>query len=353
MKVGIIGAGYISTMHAAAYKNLGVEIAAVSDINKASFLGRQEHYSMARYYRTHQELLADSSIDAVSICTNSKFHYEIAVDAIHAEKHIFCEKTMTESEEKSADIVKKLKAYTKNFQVGYMKRFFPATMKVQALLSEIGTVFSVHARSYQGYDHPENDFYNDPNWRPGDMAESLIRRNMSGGMLNMAGSHIIDLICLMVGVPMTAYSINWMPMGYDVEVSSNTLFTLRNGGVVHLDATLSPYSRAGIRQDGWDEKIEINGEYGRIEVFYVIWDKPQFNAPLVRFYSERTKAWTEYTFPKVNPFEVQIETFIDNCKNQIPSSPGAIDGYNVDCAIAACYKSAESGEPAALKELTF
>jgi predicted dehydrogenase len=111
---------------------------------------------------------------------------------------------------------------------------------------------------------------------------------------------------------------------------------------VHLDASASPYSRAGLRQDGWDETIQINGEHGRIEVFYVIWDKPLSNAPMVRYYSERDKTQTDFVFPKVNAFDEQIRTFVDNCEKGVKSVPGATEGYLVDRVISACYRSADS-----------
>ena len=343
MKVGIIGTGYISTFHAAAYNKLGVVITAVCDVKKDNYLSKKELYGQAVFYENYEDLLQDDSIDAVSICVTNRFHYDVVKKAVAAEKHIFCEKTMTDSEAKSAELLSLLKNYRKNFQIGYMKRFFPATQKVLQLLPELGEVFSAYSRSYQGFEW-EHDIYNNEGWKPKEGKGSAIRQLYAGGMLNMAGSHLIDLMNLFLGIPKSVYALNWSPKDYDVEMSGHGLFGLNNGGTAHLDVCSSPYSRDGLRQDGWDEKIEINGTKGRIEIFYVIWDKPMNNAPLVRYYSEKDKIYTEFTFKKIDPFHEQIVAFIDNCDKGIKSVPGAEEGYAVDKILSACYESAQKKE---------
>jgi predicted dehydrogenase len=130
---------------------------------------------------------------------------------------------------------------------------------------------------------------------------------------------------------------------YDAEMNAHALFTMPNRAIVHFEATCSPYSRAGLRQDGWDEIIQINGKKGRIEVFYCIWDKPMNNAPIVRLYKESDKTHTDYTFPKLDAFKEEVKAFINNCQTGKKSIPGIQEGAAVDKLISACYKSAESG----------
>ncbi len=342
MRVGIIGTGYISTFHAAAYKQLGVEIAAVTDVDKERFLSKQEMFGGAVFCDSVDDILNDSSIDAVSICTTTKAHFEMVTKAAKAGKHIFCEKTMTESGERSAELVAALKGFDKNFQIGYMKRFFPATNKVPELLPEIGEVISGYVRSYQGFEW-DKDIYDDDMWRPKDGKPSYIRQFACGGMLNMAGSHMLDLLGFFIGAPAKVYAANWSPASYDAEMNAHALFTMPSRAIVHFEATCSPYSRAGRWQDGWDEKIEINGTRGRIEVFYGIWDKPMNNAAMVRLYKESDKTHTEFTFPKVDAFTEEVRAFVDNCKAGKKSIPGLKEGAAVDKVISACYKSVETG----------
>lgn len=342
MKVGIIGTGYISTFHAAAYRDLGVEIAGVTDINKDSYLSKKDCYGAAVFFETADQLLGDKSIDAVSICTNTRGHFDAVIKAAQAGKHILCEKTLTDSGANSAKLVDALKDFDKNFQIGYMKRYFPATRKALELLPKIGAVISVHVRSYQGFEW-QFDMYDMDGWKSEDGKESAIHRTACGGMLNMAGSHMLDLVNLLVGTPKRVYSVNWYPKDYDAETNSHSMFTLENGAVVHFEAALSPYARAGRWQDGWDERFEINGTKGRIELFYCIWDKPMTNAPVVQLYLEPDRTHTLFTFPKVDGFKAEVKAFVENCQTGVKSKPDLIDGYLVDKLISACYESSETG----------
>lgn len=343
MQVGIIGAGHISTFHAAAYRALEVDITAVCDVNKEQYLSKKDLYGDAEFYDNIDDLLCQGSVDAISVCVGNKLHAGIVSKAIAAGKHIFCEKTMTENEEKSAALLDLLNNYDKNFQIGYMKRFYPATQKVVELLPEIGEVFSAYIRSYQAFDW-DFDIYDCEWYKPIDGQESLVKRLYGGAALNQAGSHMLDLMNLFLDLPMRVYAANWAPKEYDCDISSHALFTLPNAGVVHFDVCVSPYSRGGIRQDGWDETVQINGTKGRIEVFYSIWDKPMGNAPMVRYYSEQTKSYTEFTFRKMDAFQAEVDAFVANCKSGQKSIPGANEGYIVDKLISACYRSAEHSE---------
>ncbi len=341
MKIGLIGAGSIGAIHARAYAELGVRVAAVADPREAAVKARPELFDSARYYADYRDLLADPEIEAVDICLINRLHAEVIEEAIRRGKHIFCEKTMTDNLADSRRILELSRDYSRNFQVGYMKRFFPATQKAQELLPQIGDVLTTYIRSYQAFEW-QCDPYDQADWKPRGNEMSLIRHFASAGMLNMAGSHLLDLMNLLLGPARSVYSTNWIPPGYDIEVTSNALFRMQSGSTVHFEAALSPYSRAGLRQDGWDEKIEINGRRGKLEIFYVIWDQPERYAPMVRLYSEEHKTHTDYTFPKVNAFVSEMETFLADCAAGRRSIPGPREGFAVDQVIDACYRSAST-----------
>lgn len=343
MKVGIVGTGYISSMHMSGYNARDAEIVAVTDISKDNYLQRKEIYGDAKFYDTYDELIADPAVEAVDVCVINRFHIEMVKKAVAAGKHIFCEKTMTDSQAGSAELLELLADYDKNFQIGYMKRFFPATQKAVELLPEIGEVFSAYIRSYQG-GWVEDDVYDSPYWKPKDGKESHIRSFSSGGMLNMGGSHMLDLMNLFLGEPESVYSLNWGPRDYDVEMTSNSLFAMKSGARVHFEAAASPYAGVGIHKDGWDEVVELNGRKGRLEIHYTVWNRPMENAPLVRLYREKDKAFTDFTFQTINAFQEEICAFVDNCTAGKKSVPAAAEGYYVDKIIEACYKSAESNE---------
>jgi len=343
MKVGIIGAGGISAHHARAFNSLGIEITAVADINRDAFSARRELYGNAKYYSSAEELLSDPSVDIADVCVGTRWHFDIIRQSAAAGKHIFCEKTMTDGEANSRQLMELLANYPKNFQIGYMKRFFPATNKAVELLPVIGEIVSSYIISYQVFELT-NDLYNTENWKPKDGKPSRTRNYACGGMMNMAGSHMLDLMNLLLGEVASIYSLNWSPPDYDAETNSHALFRMQHGNIVHFEAATSPYSRDGLWRDGWDERIRINGKRGNLRIFFTAWDKPQHNAPILQLYSETEKLHSEFTFPKIDAFHEQMAYFIKNCRAGTKSRPGIKEGYYVDRIIAACYASAESGK---------
>lgn len=96
-RFGIIGHGRISENHMESIKVLpGARLAAVCDINAEALTKASRTYD-CKGYTNYQEMLADSNIDVVNICTESGLHARIAIDAIQAGKHVLVEKPMAMS----------------------------------------------------------------------------------------------------------------------------------------------------------------------------------------------------------------------------------------------------------------
>ena len=93
--VGILGCGKIAqTRHIP-------EFSANSSCRLRGFfnptVSRAEDMS-SRYggivYTSAEDLISDPEIDAVAICTSNETHYELSNKALHAGKHVLCEKPM-------------------------------------------------------------------------------------------------------------------------------------------------------------------------------------------------------------------------------------------------------------------
>jgi predicted dehydrogenase len=54
-----------------------------------------EKYNVNKYYTSYDEMLADENVDMISLGTPIGLHYEQAVKALNAGKHIHCNKTVT------------------------------------------------------------------------------------------------------------------------------------------------------------------------------------------------------------------------------------------------------------------
>ena len=345
---GVIGTGFIGRIHLQALRSLGFTVGAVADPSAGALQAAAALAPDARQYADWRELLADPAITAVNICTINALHAEILAAALAAGKDVFCEKTLTSSAAEAREALALKPAAGQVVQVGYMKRFFPASRWAKEKLPSIGDPICATARSFQG-GLADEGMFDSPDWRPSDGQPSRTRRFASGGMLNMAGSHMLDLTAWLLGLPKTVSCQTWSPPGYDAELQAHALFRMESGATVHFEAALSVFSRTGAYGNGWDEWIQIDGTKGRLELFYPLWDRPADFPAKARIYLESRKSWEEPEFPAVNAFHLELAAFADRCQGVGEFGPSIRDGAVVDCWIDACYQSARTGQEAGFR----
>ena len=96
LRVGIVGCGGMGRgVHSPAFSKMeDVEIAAYCDIIRERAEELAEKYGVAPecVYTDYKEMLKQTDLDAIDIITPNKFHSEIAVAAMEAGFHVFCEK---------------------------------------------------------------------------------------------------------------------------------------------------------------------------------------------------------------------------------------------------------------------
>lgn len=94
IRLGVVGTGRIFKMAhlQPLLDHPEVEIVAVCDLDKAKAEKIAEQIGISAVYEDYKELLKRGDLDAVDICTSNLFHSEIAVAALEAGIHVFCEK---------------------------------------------------------------------------------------------------------------------------------------------------------------------------------------------------------------------------------------------------------------------
>ena len=92
LKIGLIGCGFMGSMHANCYNNIkDARVVAVADLrrDKAEELAK---ISDATIYETGRELIEHADVDAIDICLPTYLHAEYAVAAMEKVKYLFVEK---------------------------------------------------------------------------------------------------------------------------------------------------------------------------------------------------------------------------------------------------------------------
>ena len=106
INVGIIGYGYWGPNLVRNFvETPSTQVAAVADLDPKKLAVVQRRYPSVRTTTDHRDLLTDPRIDAIAIATPVRSHFELALAALRAGKHVWLEKPMTETSEQAAQLI--------------------------------------------------------------------------------------------------------------------------------------------------------------------------------------------------------------------------------------------------------
>ena len=145
LKVGIIGAGHISTYHISSYQKLeNCTVKAICDLTKELAEERAQEYGIEYAYSDYNDILNDSEIDAVSVVTPTFTHKKIVMDALKAGKHVLCEKPPALNADEVAECEEFAKETGKLLMYGFVGRFSNADNDVMDFINsgKLGTLVS-------------------------------------------------------------------------------------------------------------------------------------------------------------------------------------------------------------------
>ena len=126
LKIGIIGAGRIGKVHA---ENIArfipqAELAGIADINLTV---EQEAWiknlGAGIVTKDPGDLLKDSNIKAIAICSSTDTHTDLIVAAAEAGKHVFCEKPIDLTIARAKIALEAVKKAGVKLQIGFNRRF--------------------------------------------------------------------------------------------------------------------------------------------------------------------------------------------------------------------------------------
>jgi len=197
-RIGVAGIGMISGIY---LQNLTgmfgkrVIVSAVSDIVQERAQQAAEKYH-ARYCKDTHELINSPDVDLVVNLTQPQYHYQIALDAVKAGKHIYNEKPFCAKREEAEEVLKTAAAH-KVRTGGAPDTFLGAGLQTCRKLIDdgwIGTPVATTAfMMLHGHEHwhPSPEFYYKPGGGPMfDMGPYYLTAmvNMLGPVARVSGS---------------------------------------------------------------------------------------------------------------------------------------------------------------------
>jgi len=129
LKIGVLGAGHLGKIHLRLLnQSTKYELVGFYDPSKENAEKVHSEFGY-KAFNTISELIA--AVDVVDIVTPTLSHYDCAVEAIKAGKHIFLEKPISNTVEEAEHIIELAKQYQVKGQVGHVERFNPAFKAVK------------------------------------------------------------------------------------------------------------------------------------------------------------------------------------------------------------------------------
>lgn len=148
VRVGIVGCGYWGPNLIRTFAELeDVQVARVSDLRqeRLNFIARR--YPGIEGTREAMDVVRDPTIDAVVLATPPHTHYELAVSALRAGKHVMVEKPLTTATEEGEKLVAAADRLQRALLVGHVFLYSPAVVRIRSLLAEekLGSVYYISA----------------------------------------------------------------------------------------------------------------------------------------------------------------------------------------------------------------
>lgn len=213
IKVGIIGAGYIASIHVKVLKLITPRVSIILfDTNILSAQSLALRYD-CKYVNNVDDLYANS--DAVIIATPSSTHYSLVLDLLKKGKHILCEKPMATTLHEADEMYKLSINYNLICAIGFNYRFISILEILKKEMASFGEISKIKISICRLF---RNDWH-----------------HKEPGVLSDLGVHLIDYIRHIIGheINLDKCKVNMKINGfedYDSTVTgimtNNVLFTL-------------------------------------------------------------------------------------------------------------------------------
>lgn len=292
LRIGIAGAGYAGEMHAGVLRHdERVEYRILPSANFAELLGWS---------------------DAIYITTTNSRHAPLALEALAAGKHVFCEKPMATNVADARSVHDAAAQSGKVFQIGHNRRFAPVYKRLKELLAE-NPPHTVHIKMNRGE-------LLKPAWTGDD--------SVTGGFLYETPIHMFDMMRFQFGEIAALNACLSGPNDFSVlvEFASDMHATF----VTSADASwFFPY-----------ERVEIFGKYSTIETAEIesLRHRMGLEAETV------TEDFSHLPIEKRFGFEEEDRLFVDAILSGGAPPVTAFDGLRSVELVAACYRSAAENQ---------
>lgn len=223
VKVGIIGAGFMGSMHAACYSQLpDVKIVGIADIRGDKAKSLATKFKTIPYFDPEQ-LIKKEDVNLIDICLPTFLHKEYVIKAAEAKKDVICEKPIALTVEDANEMIDACKRNNVRFAVAHVIRFWFEYKYLKDIYDsgKYGKLLTISLRRVSPL----------PTWAWQDW---LLDQEKSGGALIDLHIHDTDFILYLTKAkPKKIYSKISKKNGLDTHVFS--IFTFEDGLIGEIE----------------------------------------------------------------------------------------------------------------------
>ncbi len=334
LNLGIIGAGRIGKVHAQSISKFvkNAKVVSIADPFMNSEIKEfAKELSIENCLEDYHDILNDPSIDAVLICSSTDTHADISIEAIKANKHVFCEKPVSQDIGKIHEVMEALKDSKVKYQVGFNRRFDHNFGAVRSAVQS-GKVGEVHIVKITS---------RDPDAPP----VSYVK--VSGGMFLDMTIHDFDMVRFLTGKEVVdVYASATVKVNPeigeagDVDTAIITM-KLEDGSLAVIDN-----SRKAVY--GYDQRAEVFGSKGQVAVSNDTQSTAVFSGedgvvaekPLYFFLERYMQSFTQ-----------EVSDFVNAVENDTDVPVDIHDGLQAVVIAVAAQKSLKEGRTVSLSEI--
>ncbi len=307
----------------------------------------------AKVYTDYRELLSDSSLDIVHICTPNDSHADITIASLESGKHVMCEKPMAKTAADARRMVEAAKRTGKKLTIGYQNRFRPDSQFLKQVCEdgELGDIYYAKAHAIRRRAVPTWGVF-------------LDEEKQGGGPLIDIGTHALDLTLWMMdnykpkAVLGTAFHKlsqkenaanawgSWDPQKFTVEDSAFGMITMQNGATIVLESSWA----INMLQTG-EAKTTLCGTEGGADM----WDGLRINGEKhSRLFTNEiqldAKGVDFYDGAKESPADLEARMWLEAIENDTDPVVTPEQACVVSEILEAIYESSKTGKAVYFEE---
>ncbi|MEM0349269.1 MAG: Gfo/Idh/MocA family oxidoreductase [Candidatus Caldarchaeum sp.] len=306
--VAVVGAGFWGVNHIRVLKELGeAEVVAVCDVDIERARKAAARFGVGNTYSDVDTMLKETHPDAVTICTPSTTHAELALKLLDHGCDLLIEKPMASTVDEAVKILEKNRESGRVVMVGFIERFNPAVQFARRLIEEkeVGDVLLFYGRRI--------------GWWPERIGDT--------GVVKDTAIHDLDLVTwIFRTLPDEVYGMCGR-LRHSYEDHAQIFLSYGEGRSALLEANwLTPRKK---------REMHITGENGVISVKFIEQEVVVEKAEQTIIPHMKTS----------EPLRNELKHFIESVKDHSAPAVTAHDGFNATLLAECVLESAKNRSP--------